>query len=105
WFGGQASYTYLARFELADYVILAQQYGYAAWTQLRLVFAGNVGAAVTISASDADPIEVATVTLTGVVATTGGAVGSWQPPGGGPVVIANLQIYCTASSTDAANIS
>ena len=106
WFGLGPSITYYAVFNMADYAGLPIAYGLVGpWTQFRLVFTGNVGAAVTIAASDSDPIEIATVTLAGTTATTGGVLGSFTPPQGGPILITNLVIYSTANSTGAANIS
>ena len=104
WAGGQPSGTYAIRWELADYIPYLSQYNYSAWNLYRVVFTGNLGAAVTVAAADADPLEMATVTLSGVTATTGGAMGSWVPPGGGPIIITGGCVYCTANSTGAANI-
>lgn len=105
WAGGQANFTYICKYELADYVALAQQYGLAAWAQFRLVFSGNVGAAVTIAATDADPGELAVVPLTATSATTGGAVGVWTPPGGQAVIVTRVIIYVITASTGAANVN
>lgn len=106
WAGGEASFTYVVKFELADYAgAIAQSYGYSAWTQYRLYFAGNVGAAVTIAASDADPIECPIVVLTGTTSTSGGGIASWSPPEGGPIIITGLQVLGLVNSTGAANLS
>lgn len=105
WAGGEAGLTYVQKFELADYVQLAQVYGITAWQQFRLYFTGNVGAAVTISATDADPVEMAVVPLTPTTLTTGGAVGVWTPPGGQPVIITRIVVDVTVPSTGAANVN
>lgn len=52
-----------------------------------------------------DERKVAVVTLTGTSATTGGAVGSWKPAEGGPVIITKAVVYTTTKSTGAANLS
>lgn len=81
---------------------------FAAWQYFRLVFGGNVGAAVTIAASTAtsSAMAVAVVPLLGVAATTGGAVGSWVPPQGGTgIVVKRCVANITTKSTGAANLS
>jgi hypothetical protein len=47
----------------------------------------------------------ALVAVTGVTATTGGALGTWQPAEGGPVIIEYVAFLITTVSTGAANIS
>jgi hypothetical protein len=115
-FGFAPSQTYYQQFELANYAgsqvfaaANALQVLSAAsaqgWTQFRLVFGGNAGAAVTIAATGSDVLSMATVPVTGVAATTGGAMGSWVPPEGGPIIITNMVLYCLTNSTGAANVS
>jgi hypothetical protein len=48
WFGLAPGITYEQRFELADYINPFQ----SAWTSYKIQFTGNVGAAVTIAATD-----------------------------------------------------
>jgi hypothetical protein len=104
-FGIAAGVTYSAKFELADYGN-SQNWGLnSAWAYLKLQFTGNTGAAVTVAASGGDTSELAVVTLTGVAATTGGAIAAWTPPQGGPILITNVVVYCTANSGGAANLS
>ncbi len=50
-------------------------------------------------------IKTATVPLAGVVATTGGAIATWQPTEGGPVVLLRCIVNVTTKSTGAANLS
>lgn len=48
-------------------------------------------------------VKVAKVTLTGVVATTGGAIGSWTNPEAGSILITRAVADITTKSTGAAN--
>jgi hypothetical protein len=75
------------------------------WTNFRFKFSGNNDQAVTIAANDGDAANMAVVTLTGTANTSGGAMGSWTPPQGGPVIIQGVTVYCTANSGGAANLS
>ncbi len=50
-------------------------------------------------------LKVAIVPLAGVVAATGGAIATWQPPEGGPVVLTRCIVNITTKSTGAANLS
>ncbi len=107
WFGLSPGGTYFQAFRLADYAGLAQQkWGLASQiAYYYLVFKGNTGAAVTIAATDDGQLNVATVTLTGINSTSGGQIGSWTPPEGGPVIITNLVVYATINSNGTANLS
>lgn len=49
-------------------------------------------------------VKVAKVTLTGVTATTGGAVGSWANPEAGAILITSVVVDITTKSTGAANL-
>jgi hypothetical protein len=48
--------------------------------------------------------NIAVVALTATTATTGGAVGSWTPPEGAPVMITRAWIYVATKSTGAATV-
>ena len=72
------------------------------WLYFRLYFSGNSDQAVTVAATGTLMTATAVVTLTGTATTTGGAIGSWTPPQGGPVIITGLQVYVSANSTGAA---
>ena len=48
---------------------------------------------------------VAVVPLVATTLTSGGAVGTWQPTEGGPVIISRLFIVVTTASTGAANVN
>ena len=50
-------------------------------------------------------IKSAVVPLVGVVATTGGAIASWQPSEGGIIVVLRAVVVVTTGSTGAANLS
>lgn len=43
--------------------------------------------------------------ITGVTATTGGAIASWVPQEGAPAIVTRAVIYTTVKSTGAANVS
>jgi hypothetical protein len=45
------------------------------------------------------------IPLTGVVATTGGALGSLKNPEGVPLIITDVKLYCITSPTGAANLT
>lgn len=45
------------------------------------------------------------LTLTATTATTGGAVGSWTPVEGAPIIITRAMVYVATASTGAANLS
>ena len=64
----------------------------------------NAGTPITPSWVRADR-RVATVALTATTATTGGAVASWAPSEGGPVLVTRAIVYTTTKSTGAANLS
>lgn len=49
--------------------------------------------------------RIAAVPLAGLVGTTGGGVGSWSPPEGGPVLVTRCLVYTTTKSTGAANLN
>lgn len=49
--------------------------------------------------------KIATVTLTGVVATTGGGVGGWTNPEAGSIMIKRVLVNITTKSTGAANLA
>lgn len=104
-FGYNPGETYIANFDMGKYEEKAMQYLYTGWTQYRLVFVGNVGAAVTVSAVDTSNYFRAQVPIIPTTATTGGAAGSWAPPEGAPVVVQRIQVLVTTASTGAANLS
>jgi hypothetical protein len=106
WFGLGAGQTYFAKFELSDYTDRASWFGLTGlWVYFRLVFSGNVGAAVTIAAVDANARQIAVIPLTATTSTGGGAVASWTPPEGGPVYIERAELITTTKSTGAATVT
>lgn len=99
-------------FELSNFIGNGTSFGggftpTSAWTYYRLVFSGNVGAAVTCQATDSRSHELFVVPLAGVSAATGGAIASWQfsPSGIGGVVVDRAVANITTKSTGAANLS
>ena len=114
-YGVEPNNTYWQTFNLSDYVgalvggspnAIALANSATPWQQFRLFFSGNDTQAVTIVAIDSDVLEMATIALTATTATTGGALGTWQPPGGASVVIIDRAIvYVATASTGAANIT
>jgi hypothetical protein len=106
-FGLAPGMTYITGFAFAKYLMVAPNAVLAlgGWAYARLQFTSNTGGAVTVSAVDSIPSETAIVTLTGTSSTSGGAIGSWQPPGGGPVIVRSCNVYCSANSAGAANLT
>jgi hypothetical protein len=80
--------------------------GVTMWAYFRLVFTGNPDQAVTIQANGSlTDQRYAQLDLVGSSLTSGGGIAAWTPPEGGPVIINNLVVYCTANSNGAANLS
>ena len=106
WFGLAPGITYFAKFELSDYAALPISFGLTSnWTQYRLVFGGNVGAAVTIAAVDSNSRALAVVPLTATTSTGGGKVAAWTPPEGGPVFVTRAYTTISTISTGAATVT
>ena len=106
WFGLGAGNTYVAKFELSDYVERNLWYALSSpWAYFKLVFSGNVGAAVTIAATDSSVKQMAVVALTATTSTGGGKVANWTPPEGGPILITRATLYVTTVSTGAATVT
>ncbi len=109
-FGVGPSATYYEAFDLSNYAGPGVTSGLPGtentlgWLYYRLVFSNNPDQSVTIAAVDNSPIEVAIIPLTGVAATTGGAIAAWVPPQGGPIFITDIIVYSTANSTGSATL-
>jgi hypothetical protein len=98
--------TFFQSFVLSEYSQLPSNFGVTApWAYYYLKFFGNVGAAVTISADVTGSNTVHAFPLTATTATTGGAAGAWQPPGGEACIIRNVVILVVTGSTGAANVN
>ncbi len=89
WFGTIPGVSYPVTFNLGEFATQA------AWLYYRLVFYGQVGAAVTIAADEPSDVNQKVVTLTGLNSTNAGALGVWTPPWTGPTLVNNLQVYST----------
>ena len=68
-------------------------------------FYRNLGSYVIEGGAGAGGLVVAKVPLTGVTATTGGAVGSWANPEGQSIIINSVTLDVTTQSTGAANVA
>jgi len=101
-FGIAPSPAYIQAFNFFKYLDLSNSQN---WKYFRVKFAGNTGAAVTVYAFDTEYFNVAAIPLVGTTATTGGAIASWAPPEGGPIMITETILYYTTKSTGAANAS
>lgn len=75
------------------------------WLYYRLVFTGNVGAAVTIAATDSRGRLTQVIQLAATATVSGGELGAFQPPGGALAAIERVVILVTTASTGAANVN
>ena len=106
-FGPASGMLYIVAFALGRYLAVAPPAVMllGGWQYARLVFTSNTGAAVTVAATDSIPVELAIVPLTGTASTAGGGIGSWTPPGGGPITIQSCNVFCSANSGGACALS